>query len=323
MIFAVTTYVHCALLNFERGGLSQPADTDLICHRGHWDFTGLRATFSVLTTAPDVIAINEAKEWGLWGGKALRFAARVLSELFDRPYVGEIGWLPRGKSGPALFYDASRLHLGVWGDDDPTVHDDKRNYGLLYLRGYTDSGFAVLLDHWPYWSGDARVDRARFLSDLGRSATRTLWVGDFNGTASGRHWPVRDWSVVHPGEATGKGTRLPDGTFTVNTDALDHLLGRYDEERGVRFGGSGFHAIPELAWMQGMPREKALIPTVNDGVDAGGGLLIDMGLLNDAWKHGLVRDSFRIHVPAGRRREDYDSDHRISEWTLDCRSAAG
>jgi hypothetical protein len=39
-ITAMSTLVHWALFNYQRGGLTQPEDTELICHRGYWDFTG-------------------------------------------------------------------------------------------------------------------------------------------------------------------------------------------------------------------------------------------------------------------------------------------
>lgn len=311
----MSTTVHCALFNYERGGLIIPPDTDLICHRGYWDFTGLHAAFSRLPVAPDLICINEAKEWELWGEQGLRFAARVLGELFELPYVGEMGWLPLGKSAPALIYNPLALHLDYWGNNDPTVDHGKRNFGRLRLRRHSHLQFDVLADHFPRWSGAARTDRAKLIGKLGISSRRALLLGDLNGTASGEHWPQRDWSVAHPAKAHDKGRLLPDGTFTADTETLDYLIGRW--EHGKRVGGAGFHAIPELAWRQGMAADKTLLPTVNENIDNGGGLLIDLGLLNTAWKDGLVPDSFHIDVPEGATRADYPSDHRLSAWTLD------
>lgn len=323
IITAMDTKIHCALVNFQDGGLRPVPDSDLVCHRGYWDFTGLRDLFTTVHTVPDVVVVNEAREYGLYGRRALRFAARVLSDVLGRPYVGEIGWLPQGNIGPAVFHDPTRLHLDFFGDTDPTVYASTRNLVRAHLRGNPHTTvFQLLVDHWAYWSGPAREDHAQFVNWLGRSPVPTLLLGDLNSTASGPHWPQRDWSAPHPGEGIGKGRRLPDGTLVADTAALDHLIGRWDPGRGRRVHGAGFHAVPELAWRQGMARDKALIPTVNDGIDAGGGLLVDMGLLNDAWAAGLVPGTFRIHVPAGTRREDYATDHRLSEWTLDRAAAA-
>lgn len=310
------TTVHFALINFERGGLTTRAGSPYVVDRGYWDLDRLREALSPLSDGFDVLGICEAKEWDLWGAAGLRGATAMLGRLFDRPYVGETGWLPLGKSAPALIYDPTRLHLDYWGDDDPTVHLDKRNLARFRMRRQPELTFEVLLDHWPFWSGAARMDRARMVGQLGVAKRRALWMGDFNATPSGPHWPQRDWSAPHPGDAHHKGRLRPDGTFEPDTDALDYLLGRWEPD-GSRSHGAGFHAIPEIAWRQGSPAEQVFLPTVNDNIDAGGGLAIDLGLLNDAWRNGLVADTYRVHVPPGTRREDYPSDHRAAEWVLD------
>jgi hypothetical protein len=319
------TYVHCALMNYERGGLTEPVDTGLICGRGHWDLTGLRDSFTGMPFAPDLIVICEAKEWEMWGGQGLRAAARVLGAVFDRPYVPEMGWLPHGKSAPALFYDPTRLHLDYWGNNDLTVHADKRNLARVRLRHLPQLQFDVLVDHLPFWSGAARLDRAKLVAKLAQSRRKLLWLGDFNAPVSGPHWPQLDWSVSHPVDAYERAHLLPDGTFAADNEAMDYLLGRWVQAEyiksrwveGERVNGIGFHAIPELAWRQGMPADKALLPTTNDNILAGGGLLIDFGVLNDAWAGGLVPDSFHIDVPPGTTRADYPSDHRRTGWILD------
>lgn len=311
------SWVRCALFNYERGGLTEPQDTDLICDRGHWDLTGLRDSFTGMPFAPDIIVMCEGKEYEMWGGRGMRAAARTLGNVFDRPYVGEIGWLPKEQSAPVLFYDPTTLHLDYWGTDHSTVHENKRGLGKIRLRKYPDMDFYVLADHWPFWGGAARTDRAKLIGKLAKHPRKTLWLGDFNAAVSGPHWPQRDWTKPMPINAYDKGILRPDNTFGPDTEAMDYVLGRWDDTLQRRINGIGFHAIPELAWRQGMPADKALIPTVNPDIDKGGDLLIDFGVLNEAWKDGLVPDTFHIDVPPGRTRADFPSDHRRTGWILD------
>lgn len=315
MISAMDTYVRFALMNYENGGLTGVSDDDLSLERGRWDLNGLRDSFLSMPFAPDVICINEAKEWDMWGGRALRTVTRMLGSMFEQPYVGEVGWSPLGKFGPALLYNPNSVHLDYWGNVDPTVPWDKRNLARFRLHRRLEMKFQVLLDHWPFWSGEARTERAKFIGKLGESRHKVVWLGDFNSTASGPHWPQRAWSVLSPADAHHKGRLRADGRFDADTAALDYLIGSWTEQG--RVNGVGFHAIPELAWLQGMAADKVLIPTVNDGIDAGGGLLIDFAVVNDSWRHGLVPDTFHIHVPDGSTREDFPSDHRRSGWVLD------
>ena len=58
----------------------------------------------------------------------------------------------------------------------------------------------------------------------------------------------------------------------------------------------------------------AFLATVNDKVDAGGGLHIDVAVVNDRMLPYFDPDSFQIHVPApGVRR----SDHRMLTWKFE------
>jgi hypothetical protein len=65
----------------------------------------------------------------------------------------------------------------------------------------------------------------------------------------------------------------PDGRWGPDTRAIDYLIGEWDEATGQRTGGCGLHAVAEMAWRA--DPSQPILPTVNDGVDPGGGLLID------------------------------------------------
>jgi hypothetical protein len=62
--------------------------------------------------------------------------------------------------------------------------------------------------------------------------------------------------------------------------------------------------MAEIAWRH--DPSMVLEPTVNTGVDAGGGLLIDWLLVNDAMRPYVEPGSYRVHVP----HEVAGSDHR-------------
>lgn len=319
--------VRFALANLQHGALTeQPGrfsvdrpgggfDEDrLIVDRGYWDLRKLRAMFDGARFAPDVIVICEAKEWGLWGGLALRAAARVLSDRFERPYVPELGHLPRGLFGPALFYDADRLHCSYFGDVQETVPDTRINLAQLRLRGERGSGFFVLMDHLPFTHGSARLDRTQLLGEWGNADLPLVYLGDLNGVPSGPHWPQRNWGGYSSDwKAAQKGTVGPDGQWRADTEALDRLVGRWvggPPPRGRRERGAGWHAIPDIAaCVDGVALAPTTIPR-----KGGSGLLIDFGLVNDAWRDGYVPGSYYVEVPSDG--SEVVSDHCVSGWQL-------
>ena len=66
-----------------------------------------------------------------------------------------------------------------------------------------------------------------------------------------------------------------------------------------------------MAWRE--DPSKPILPTVN--VDAGGGLLIDWLLANNAMAPHVIANSYKVHVPdpGGRR----PSDHRLVSAVLE------
>ncbi|WP_199512198.1 hypothetical protein [Nucisporomicrobium flavum] len=88
-----------------------------------------------------------------------------------------------------------------------------------------------------------------------------------------------------------------------DTDAVDHLIGRWDDDTGTRVDGGGFHAIAELAW--NADRTGKLAPTVIDEPGEGGGLLIDWLLVNEAMRTHVDASTYRVHIPAGPPPSDH------------------
>jgi hypothetical protein len=288
-----------ALLNYEAGGYRND---------GSFDLGPLATAFADLPKAPALFVLNEAKNWHRDGlGPALQ-AAQLLSMTWGRPY--EVRLSPTHAGIPtALFYDPSRLTLRYSGTD--TEWPDK--WGVLrFLPRAAEQGaqlIQVLGDQWLHSSREQRYQRAQQMDHLAGSAYPTAMIGDLNGTASGPHLPARDWTQARYVSATHRAVQNPDGTWTDDTRAVDHLIGRWDN--GRRVDGAGMHSAAELDVLRhGADAAHAFLPTVNDGIDAGGGQLIDWVLLNNAWLHnggGVAPHTYRVHVP----RSAPPSDHRM------------
>jgi len=162
--------------------------------------------------------------------------------------------------------------------------------------------------HFEPLSGDIRLEEARRVSRYGAAQPwPVIGGGDLNGTASGKHLPQRDWMAAEFGARSHKGMRLADGRWGPDTRALDYLIGTWDEDIQDRVDGCGFSAVAEMAWRADPSRP--ILPTVNENVDAGGGLLIDWILVNEAMKKHVIPDSYKVHVPDERYRPP--SDHRL------------
>lgn len=297
-----------ALFNFENGGRYAP---------GRYDFTGLRRAFTGLETVPALIAINEAKEYNLWGETYGLAAAEEISRTLQRPYDMRLLPAKGGRFPSMVLFDPCVLSLVFWGNDDDTVYPNVRSSLRFRIRG-TTTEFGVYCDQWAYFDGAERWNRAKEIDHFGGWDVPCLLMGDFNGTASGPHVPQRSWNDAPRHKVYHKGIQLPDGSWEPDCRALDHLLGEWtgttDDDGWHRAVGSRFVALAEIAHFEhNMPASLAFCPTVNRNIDAGGALLIDWILLNQAWRDRgrLVPDTYRVHVPVGTTRADYPSDHRL------------
>ncbi|HYG83980.1 MAG TPA: hypothetical protein VD907_03815 [Verrucomicrobiae bacterium] len=301
------------LFNFEAGGL-QPS--------GQYDFGKLRLAFKNIRPRPVLIVINEGKEWGSKGSIPLFAANSALMAELGGTYEAHLGHSERGPFGPAIFFDPNVLEIKYWGDER-VPYLDKRNLGRFVVRG-NGQPFEVLAQHWNPDGGELRMTEAGRAASLGKKAVPELLMGDLNETASGLHLPQFNWEIATPGFRRGKGRQLPDGSWTAYTDNVDRLVGKWDptyawgHPKARRYDGEGFHIVAELAAKSGTPSKEAFMPTVNEGVDIGGELLIDYMLINAAWlkKGGLAPKTYKVHVPAGNNRRKWPSDHRLVSATF-------
>jgi len=62
-----------------------------------------------------------------------------------------------------------------------------------------------------------------------------------------------------------------------------------------------------MAWR--LDPSRPILPTVNEDVDAGGGLLIDWILVNEAMHKHVIPDSYQVHI--SDERYPPPSDHRL------------
>lgn len=304
------TVISVALFNYEKGGLQ--AD-------GRYDFRPLQRAFADVDEPPALIMFCEAKRYRDDAGAGKYAAAEALCDELGVPYVVELGSMQRGPLPPAVFYDPTRLILRRWwNQDDPGAYDDQRNVARFAVR---DSGviaeerveFLAFVHHFEPLSGEVRWEEARRVGRYGGERLPVIGGGDLNATASGSHLPQRDWMAAAFLHRCHKGMLGSDGVWGPDTRAIDHLIGVWDEQTQTRRDGCGFHAIAEMAWRE--DPSQPILPTVNQNIDAGGGLLIDWLLVNDAMAPHVVPGTYRVHVP-----DDgcpYPSDHRLVTATLD------
>jgi hypothetical protein len=308
------TRLSLAAYNYENGGLRPPMG---------YDFRPLQHAFSDVDEPPALVLFCEAKRYRDNGNEGLHAAAEALTDELGVPYVGALGWLTRGPLPPAIFYNPDLLTLRRWWHPgDPGNYDDQRNVAHFAVRGSgpgpdARTEFLAFVQHWDYRSGAIRRQEAERIGRYGKQTLPVIGGGDLNATASGAHLPQRDWMAADYADRSQKGIPNPNHTGTddewvPDTAAVDHLIGRWDPTHQHRVEGCGFHAVAELAW-HANPR-LPLLPTVNDGIDAGGGLLIDWLLVNDAMLPHLIPDTYRVHVPDG---PPYPSDHRLVTAAID------
>lgn len=197
------------------------------------------------------------------------------------------------------------------------MYEDQKNYAWFAIRGSgrvagDRTEFVAYVEHWEPLSGDVRLEAARRMSRASNLSLPVICGGDLNATASGKHLPQRDWMAAEFRSRSRKGMRGPDGQWGPDTRAVDYLIGTWDEDAQERRDGCGLHAVAEMAWRH--DPGKPIVPTVNEGVDAGGGLLIDWLVVNEAMKPHVLPDTYQVHVPDPMASPP--SDHRLVTVTL-------
>jgi len=299
------TRIDIALYNYESGG-AKPS--------GGYDFRPLQRAFAQAEVIPALILFCEAKNYRDRAGEAKYAAAEALSDELGVPYSVELGSMKRGPMPPAIFYNPDVLILRRWwNQDDPGVYDDQRNVARFAIRdsgpvAETRTEFLAFVHHFEPLSGDVRLEEARRVSRYGDAQPLpAVGGGDLNGTGSGDHLPQRDWMAAPFSRRSHKGMIRPDGTWGPDTRAIDYLIGRWDEGSQERRDGCGFYAVAEMAWR--LDPSRPILPTVNENVDAGGGLLIDWILVNEAMHKHVIPDSYQVHI--SDERYPPPSDHRL------------
>jgi hypothetical protein len=311
------TRIGVALFNYRDGG-QQP--------NGPYDFQPLQHAFAQSGAVPALILFCEAKQYRDNGSRGLYGAAEALADELGHPYMGVLGTLRRGPLPPAIFFNPNVLVLRQWFDDrDPNAYEDTLNLAWFAVRDSAKTAegrrmFGAWVQHWDPKGGFIRRAEAAMVDRYGLHELPIIGGGDLNGTASGPHWPQRDWMAAGYRARSHKGIRLSDprsdgDVWQADTDAVDHLIGRWDADAGQRVDGCGYTAIAEMAWRTGMPREQAMAPTVNDGIDVGGGLLIDILLANRAMAPHVCAGTYRVHIPDPAVPDP--SDHRLVTVDLD------
>jgi hypothetical protein len=131
---------------------------------------------------------------------------------------------------------------------------------------------------------------------------------DTNCSASGPHFPDLDWPTV-PLAVRDYVGRLENGRWVRETGALDRLIGRWDATTGGRRDGSGFHHVAELIPLSVRP--FAATSNIRD-------LHVDHAMINDEMRRvaTVVPGSYQFHVPRGRARSEWPSDHRRISFKL-------
>ncbi|MFG1602811.1 hypothetical protein [Actinoplanes sp. NPDC049265] len=286
-----------ATFNYQSGGHRRTGDG--------FDMNPLKDAFAVLDTPPAMILFCEAKFYRHDQYRGLRLAERALTEQFGAPYFGLLGTLERGPMPPAIFYNQNLLTCLHWpGDDphDPSVFEDQRNVGR-FRSNTTGNEFGAWVAHFDPWHGCQRLYAAKLLGQHGHSSLPFIGGGDLNCSASGPHFPQRDWTTAHPAFRRYKGAHAGfdteqgglHGPVRADTAALDFLIGGWNPHTRSRHGGAGYHAITELAWhTTGQPIQ----PSVPDKPGEGGPDLVDYLLVNDAMRPHVDPASYQVHKPA-------------------------
>ena len=302
------THLLVALFNYENGGYRD----------GTFDMKPLQQTIAVLDAPPAVLLFCEARYYRRNQHEGLRLAEKALTEVFNAPYTGLLGTSQHGPIPPAIFYNAGLVTHLVWPDDDahdPDVFADKRNVGRFQVNA-TGAEFGAWVAHFNARSGAARLEEAKLLDRYGNDPLPYIGGGDANGSASGGHFPQRNWQAASYRIRTHKGKRVddgtPDGHWEADTDALDHLIGRWDPISGRRLEGCGYHAIAELAWLANP--DFVIQPSIIDKAGEGGPDLIDYLLVNEAMRPHVIASSYHVHFPDG---PPFASDHHLVTAEID------
>jgi hypothetical protein len=289
---------------------------------GQHDFQRLQRATADLEEPPALWLLNEAKQWRADANVGLHGAAKALADVLHTPYVGVLGINSRGPIPPAIIYDPTRLVLrSWWNPDDPYTYEDKLNVARFAVRDSAPTTedraeFLAWVDHWHPTSPATRRQEAERRARYGqRTAIPVIGGADMNESASGPHLPQRDWTAADYERRSAEAHRHRDGTgWIAATEAVDHLIGRWDSDRQSRVDGCGYPAVAETAWHAG--RDNALLPTLPDKPGEGGPIIKDWLVVNPAMAPHIDPHSYQVHIPDGKP-EEWPSDHWLVTAAFD------
>jgi len=284
---------------------------------GGYDFAGLVRVAGDQGRWPHILAMGEADRYGDAGGEGMWEASAAMRAARGRPYVPLLGSLPRewGPYAPVIFVDAQSVVIRRWYDHrQPDFAARFRNLLVATLPGRpSDEVFRVLATHGDLFSGAMRLADAQALRRFADPSVPCLIAGDWNSVPSGPGWEDRELNDLRFWPPEAHWARAPQalwqhgpaqaGPCVPDTQALDYLIGWWDQAKGCRVGGIGFFDVAELA--------GDYTPTQVPTPDGRQRRAIDRMIVNKPWAGAIVPGSYQVHQPAD---PDYpDSDHlRVS-----------
>lgn len=292
-----TLDLHVVTVNLKRAGYDYGTR--------HHDHTLLRRMLSTLEHPPHVLFLSECTFYdaraylstplfdalgvldSLWGTTLDQHGHTVPAAQYT-PFLSTVAG---SINSPGLFIDRRYVRPRCW-----YPHDWRH---VLANSLHADiNGHDVLLKcvHWSGSGGYTGFERLS--SQDGQLAQHNAILGgDFNATSSHpKEQLPADWrelclSQGNAHKLSQKGIRHPDGTWRVNTRALDAFL--------------------EHGWWDAGEAADDFTPTVHPDIDGGSGLRIDRIAVSNRTPATLVPGSYTVHVPDGPAV----SDHRmVSCW---------
>ncbi|WP_249352227.1 endonuclease/exonuclease/phosphatase family protein [Nocardiopsis akebiae] len=306
-----STPFRLAVVNIKDGGIRHPLGMDHV----------LTELFATVKAPPTAVVVTEARDWDKNGTRLGLRATSVLADIFGPRYQIRIGHLERAPVPPAIIWNPDQLALIRWDVPSSTPNNSDVWNRAIFETAWWDSPLTVMAAHWHPWDRTNRLHSALTASGLLGPERFAILAGDFNCSPSGDSalWPFTDFTQmpIHQRHHKGWQPNGPSGPWAAHTAPLDHLLGTWDPATRARVGGIGWHTAVEVAWeLRGRP--TGLFPaTVNDGIDLGGGMVIDHALLSPALAETVLPEETAVHLPRGAMV----SDHRLLTTALQARSS--
>jgi hypothetical protein len=281
---------------------------------GRHDFSRLHHAATGLRSPAALWLIGEAKRWRADRNRAMFAAAEALSDAAGVAYTAVLGTSPRGALPPAIIYNPDVLVLRSWANpDDPEVYRDQLNVARFAVRSSgptrnTRKAFTAWVGQWHPSNRSVRRQEADDVARYGDIDEPVIAGVDANESPSGPHLPQRNLARASYQRLCAEARQRADTTWVHASDAIDHLIGRWDNGLHDRVGGCGYYAVAELAW-QANPA-MALLPTINHDDDCGA-VIKDLLLVNRTARTLIDPASYRTHIPPGDDPHTWPSDHRL------------